>query len=154
MKAASRRYLFLKVSEFRDFLLETDANVLETDAFLLENWALDAVCRGSELVAGVFELKYFCSAGTNVTGLTLGRGGHGRSFSFHFGHLWRTRVPPWGRGHAGPRQGTVVLTGDFGRGKTDLLPCQSVVFSSPTEAGQDHDQDDHQGAHHDDHDHM
>ena len=51
--------LFLKVSGFRDFLLETDANVLETDAFLLGNWALNTVFRGSELVAGVFELKYF-----------------------------------------------------------------------------------------------
>ena len=52
MKTAFRRYLFLKVSGFRDFLLETDATVLEPDAFLLGNWALDAVFRGSELVAG------------------------------------------------------------------------------------------------------
>ncbi len=51
--------LVLKVSAFRDVLLETDAHVLETDAFLLGNWALDAVFRGSELVAGGFELKYF-----------------------------------------------------------------------------------------------
>ena len=51
--------LFLKVSEFRDFLLETDANVLETDAFLLGNWALDAVFRGSELVAGGFRAQIF-----------------------------------------------------------------------------------------------
>ena len=59
MKTAFRRYLFLKVSGFRDFLLETDANVLETDAFLLGNWALDAVFRGSELVAGGFRAQIF-----------------------------------------------------------------------------------------------
>ncbi len=72
MKTASRRYLFLKVSEFRDFLLETDANVLEPDAFLLGNWALDAVFRGSELVAGVCELKYFLSRWNKCDGTDAG----------------------------------------------------------------------------------
>ncbi len=97
--------LFLKVSAFRDFLLETDVNVLETDAFLLGNWALNTVIRGSELVAGVFELKYFCSAGTNVTGLPLGRGGHGRSC---FISLWPTLAhpcPPLGAGTCRPPPG-------------------------------------------------
>ena len=51
--------LFLKVSEFRDFLLETDVNVLETDAFLLVQRAFLTGDKDSELVTKDFELKKF-----------------------------------------------------------------------------------------------
>ena len=105
MKTASRRYLFLKVSEFRDFLLETDANVLETDAFLLGNWALDAVFRGSELVAGVCELKYVLFRWNKCDGTDAGAWWAREEF---FISLWPTSAhpcPPLGAGTCRPPPG-------------------------------------------------